>query len=108
MSELKYWVEFLGGANVIWLLLTIVASTQIAKIGMKALNIFTPDRLRIIPYLIGAFASWPFLGCTFRNALMGLACGGVSSFMWFAIATRFDKGSWKEAGPEIAKRMLGR
>jgi len=108
VTEVHYWVEFLGGADSVWLLLMILSLTQVIKMGMKSFGAFTADRIRIVPYLVGSFAAWVFIGFSTRASMIGIACGGIASFAWFAIAARFEYGSWKEAGPEIAKRMLSR
>jgi len=106
INTLKTIIEFMGGADVVWLFFTVLAGTQAVKILLKALDVFTPARLRPFPLLIGSFAGWTYIGLSARGAMVGLSCGFIASATWFAVAARLEHGSWSEAGKYIAKRMM--
>ena len=108
IETLKLIVDYIGGPNVIWCIGSVLAGTQVAKIGLKAFNQFSAERLRIFPFVIGAFAGWEFIEYSARGAMIGMTCGLLASMTWFVVAARLEFGSWEKAMPKIADRMMGK
>jgi len=108
VKEVKFWLDYLGGVDVLWTILTVLAATQVWKLLLKALRRFQPDYVRPMPYVFGAFAGWSFIDFSARGAMVGMSCGMLASFSWFAVAARLEYGSWQAAWPYISKRMQGK
>jgi len=105
-AQAKMWIEYLGGPDVLWLMLVVIAVTQLVKMVLKARGHFTPAAIRPVPYVVGAVCGLQFISFTSRGAMIGMAAGMVASFAFFAVTVRLEAGSWKAAGQRMADRML--
>ena len=90
-NMIKFWLDYAGGVDVVWLILIALAGTQLFKMLMKAFAISNPDAVRPVPYVIGSVAGLILIGYSSRGAMLGLACGMLSSLMFFAALSWLER-----------------
>jgi len=97
-NTIKFWLDYAGGIDVVWLSLIALAGTQLFKMLIRSFGVEDPMAVRPVPYLIGAFAGLLMIDFSPRGALIGLGCGMLSSLMFFALLSwleRKDAPGWQ-------------
>lgn len=90
-NTIKFWIDYAGGMDVAWVVLIALAGTQLFKMLLKAFSISNADAVRPVPYVIGSIAGLAMVGFTSRGAMVGMACGMLSSLMFFAALTWLER-----------------
>lgn len=79
LAQAKIIIDYLGGPDILWLVLVSMAGTQFIKIALASLGHREPMLVRPLPYAIGALASSYFLDRSVHAALIGMVCGMIAS-----------------------------
>lgn len=104
-ASIREWLDWLGGVDLIWLVLVCLAGTQLWKMLLDAFNLLQPKCVRPMPYLVGAFASWFFVEYSARGAMVGVAAGMVSSLGYYAASAYLERDAAPVWQKNIARRM---
>jgi len=105
MNEtIKFWLDYIGGADILYLMLVCLAATQLFKMLLSAFDALTPDRVRPFPYVVGSFAGWTFISFDARGAMVGMVGGMVSSLAFFGAVAFLER----DAAPDWQKRIAQR
>lgn len=103
-SDIAFWMDYFGGIETIYLIGSILAVTQLAKMLLKAFWKLTPDNVRPIPYVAGSFLGLMFIDFTSRGAMIGVMCGMASSLGYYALTVYLER----EAAPKWQKLIAQR
>jgi len=103
-DTIKFWLEYAGGMDIVWLILSIFAATQLFKMLLKAFNKLSPNSVRPFPYFIGAALGLMFIDSTSHGAMIGVACGMLSSLLFFGASAWLER----DASPAWQKRIVQR
>lgn len=98
IDNIKIILDYLGGVNVLWLILVCLAGTQLFKFLLAAFHVNQPMAVRPVPYLIGALSAGSFIEHSTRGVMIGVACGMVSSLGYVVLtsyADREDAPAWQ-------------
>ena len=106
MNEtIKFWLDYFGGIDLIYVILACLAFTQLFKMLLKSFGFTNPDTIRPFPYLVGSFIGLILIDFSSRGAMVGMVCGMISSIGFFGVVAWLDREaspSWQKA---IAKRV---
>jgi hypothetical protein len=78
-----FYVNYLGGVDMIYLIGSILAATQLFKMLLDAFGRLDNKAVRPFPYVAGAFLAGIFIDSTARGAMMGVVCGMVASVSYY-------------------------
>jgi len=104
-ATIKFWLEYAGGMDIIWLVLSVLAITQLFKMLLKAFGKLRADTVRPFPYMAGSFLGLMFVDFSARGALIGVACGMVSSVGYYAASAYFERDGATNWQKMIADRL---
>jgi len=104
-ESIVFWLNYIGGVNLLYVAAVSVACTQIFKMVSKSMGYDKPVVFRLVSYLCGALAGVEFIGGT-QGPLLGLAVAGIASGAYYA-ATVWLKNSDKAWHKALAKHMSG-
>ena len=106
MNEtIQFWLDYAGGINIIWLLLSVTAVTQLFKMLLKSFGKLSADSVRPFPYVAGAFLGLLFISFDTIGVMVGVSCGMISSLSYFAALSYLEREGapvWQQV---VAKRL---
>jgi len=104
-DTIKFWLDYFGGIDLIYVMLACLAFTQLFKMLLKAFGFTNPDSIRPFPYVVGAFTGLALIDFSSRGAMVGMVCGMISSIGFYGAVAYLEREaapSWQKA---IAKRV---
>ena len=104
-DTIAFWLNYFGGVDIFYLIASILAVTQLAKMLLKAFGRLTTDNVRPIPYVAGSFLGLMFIDFTSRGAMIGVACGMVSSLGYFAALSYLERNAAPDWQKKVAQRL---
>ena len=104
-KSIAFWLDYLGGVEVFYLILTILAVTQLVKMLAKAFGKLLPDTIRPVPYVAGAFLGWIFIDFSARGAMIGVSAGMIASLGFYALTAWLEREGAADWQKSIADRI---
>lgn len=104
-DTIAFWLNYIGGVDLLYLMWSILAFTQMVKMAFKAIGVSSPDAVRPFPYLFGAFFGWVFVEYSARGAMIGVSAGMIASLCFYALTAwlnRSDAPNWQK---DISTRL---
>lgn len=104
-NTIAFWLDYIGGINIVYLIFAILASTQLIKMLFKSFGMLSPDTVRPVPYLAGAFIGWVFIEFSARGAMVGVSAGMIASIGFYAALSYLERDDAPKWQKRIADRL---
>lgn len=105
-KTIQLWLEYFGiDKTMLFMILAIIAITQLWKMLLKAFNGLNADRVRPMPYLAGSFMGLVYVSFTSAGALTGVAAGMISSLGYYGFTAYLERENAPAWQKKLASRM---